>query len=87
MTDEFKEIGHVMLKCPRCQQPRHVPVEAVCRPFAGPDTKTWKAMLNGRQVGEVHVAMRHGADDHRCAGVPTPLGTLNLIKDQSGGVS
>jgi len=78
----YVEVGHAIITCPRCGECRHVPIEAVCRPVAGPDTKAWRAVLNGDTVGQIHLAVRHRPDGHRCRPGSTPQQGLRLVRGE-----
>lgn len=74
-------IGHVVISCPSCGEPRHVPVTCQSVPVARDDTYTWKVTRRGEQVGEMHLAFAPLPDDHQCPTGPTkPAGPLRLVK-------
>lgn len=76
---ELVNIGHAMIACPRCGTPRHVPVAARCVPFADATTKTFRAILGGEQVGEVHLEVKHLPDGHTCGDRPEPSTRLRVV--------
>lgn len=72
------EIGHVVVTCPRCRQPRHVRVTATTRPVESKGTFSIKAMLNGEQTGLIHLLIGHIPDRHTCGSIPQSQG-LTLV--------
>lgn len=80
---DFVEIGHAIITCPRCRTPRHVPVGARCVPFADNTTKAFRAVMNGEQVGEIHLQIKHLPDGHRCQWKP-PERTLRPVRPAPG---
>jgi hypothetical protein len=75
------EIGHAIIACPSCGTPRHVPVAALCVPFADATTKTFRALLRGEQVGEIHVQIKNMPDRHTCGTQqPKPTPPLRIVE-------
>ena len=74
-------IGHVIINCSSCGEPRHVPVTCEAVPVAREDTYTWKVTRRGKQVGQMHLAFAPLPDDHQClTGCTKPAGPLRLVK-------
>lgn len=74
-------IGHVIIACTRCGEPRHAQMTCESVPISRLGTYTWKVTRSGRQVGEMHLAFATLDDRHQCPSGPTePVGTLRLIK-------
>ncbi|WHT20969.1 hypothetical protein N8J89_07860 [Crossiella sp. CA-258035] len=79
------EIGHVVINCPRCGQPRHIAVTAETRPFeerqAGKRrTYAFNAVLRGERVGQIHILIDTLLDNHRCGSTKPAFG-LSLAPD------
>ena len=79
-------IGHVIIACPRCGEPRHVPVTCEAVPISRPGTYAWKVKRGGEQVGEIHLDFGTLPDKHQCPTGPTaPVGNLRLVKESDRG--
>jgi hypothetical protein len=83
---EAPMIGHVIIDCTRCGEPRHIPVTCESVPISRPGTYTWSVRRAGRQVGEMHLDFGVLPDKHQCPNGPTaPVGALRLVKPSGEG--
>ena len=72
------EIGHVILTCRRCHQPRHVTVTATTRPTATKGTFTINTTLDGTRLGHIHLLLGTLPDHHTC-GTPHSHTALRAV--------
>lgn len=76
------EIGHVVVNCPKCKQPRHLTITAETRPVAAPNTFHIDAVLRGQKLGQIHLLIKHLPDGHRC-GTAQPAPGLSLVPNNA----
>lgn len=72
------EIGHMVVPCPRCAVPRHVPFDAKIQPFPMPGTWAFQVRRGEEVLGQVHVLVTALPDKHAC-GTRPPTQGLSIV--------